>query len=549
MFVVKSLSDWIQQHTSTNPDNLRTALKCDFTDEESSRLFWNTLFKLLTQGFFQQVVALLNVLADYLHAQYSSKTELVTLYGDQRSSEKTCTQWKLVQDIIMLIKQNPISRCTQFTTVELNSYAAMWRSSFQELKVIAEACDENELTTLCGLCAGERAILNKLMRDDSSSADSSIGIIFNRWFEGIVAFCIFIMPSITRQDLNKILPTLMPSTAIDRPLDHLIYALFTADNLKIVYHICSVFPDTCTAMHLVDLFYYSGYKLSSTEVSKGLKKKENTQDFLSFLIEDYGRKLMLHSSLWPFGFSYLLQLNEICSEAKRNKLSFSAVKNEGTEIVTEMIDRLEIETDQQAVALINLCLKYELQECSPIIGRKRAMYYMKKNSLLNASLWTVRCLDTEIAAKIAHECLKLYLNSGKIDQIAGVLENLSHVADVKRNSLGKSGLNNMSLLETVCKFYEYLKCKSLDGDFQQAANCLMALIRCPNLPRSLQLSLLLDSVDFVALKMINSSDDLCVLASVLEKFQSRENRFTNNGLDSRESTNDVLMALRRMLHL
>ena len=542
-FVVKNLIDWIQQHTSTDPNMLKAALKCKFHDSKSSRNFWNILLKLLTQGFFREAIALLNVLSDFFHEKYNSGADLIGIgnfgMGDQRDSDKSCTQWKLVQDIIMLLKQNPISSCSQYSTVELNSFAAMWRNSFQELKVIAEACDEPELTLVCGLCAGERSVLNKIMKDDGAG-ESSIGVVFERWFECIIAFAIFIVPSMSKHDLAKVMPSIMQSSAIDSPLDHVIHALFTADNLKIVYHICTVFPETCTAMHLVDLFYYSGYKLSDP----GSNEKELKEDFLTFLTKDYGTKLMLHSSLWPFAFTYLMQLdrNQDSLEVSRRSSSFYDKNQIGSSMLYELIERIEPINDQQAVSLISMCLKYELQDSVCSINRKRAVAYLNCNNLLNASQWTVRCLDLEIATKLAHECLKLYLETRDIDSIAGILENLSGVAKVKLGTIGKQ--SEGSLLNMVCMFYEYLKCKTVDADFKRAGSLLMSLIRCPNIPQVLQLSLLLDSCDFVSLNLINSSDDIFALKVAMENFHPNSSKMT---VEMNEKTTKELKILLSLL--
>ena len=457
------LVDWVQQHSSLDPESFKDALHTDPNDRD----FWNVLFKVLLQGFLAEAISLLAVLIQHYYGQngVSAPVDAISCsHLDHTSTAGGNTQAQLVQDIITLLKQSPLVKAAQYSsTYEFRNYSAMWRNSFKELKVLAEACDDEMLTKLCGLCSGDKSVLNSFLKD------KHIGT----WYEGVVTYCLYIVPEVNRSELREIVMGMIPASSLTKSIDKLLFAFFSGDNLEISFLICSVFPDYCTALHLVDLFFFSGLKLND----KKLKKGDNSErsDILQCLVMDYGRKLISHETLWPYAFMYLCQLDA----------------PEKHEIIDELIDKIEINSDQKAVDLIEVCTAEGFVNKVSDINYQRACFHLKSESLPEASVWAVRARASDIATQVAFKSVKDFWQNRDFEKFSNVFSKLLMFSQFAEKSIRDD--TSLTMLTNYYIFQSYCK----QNDMGNAFEVLKNLVGAPLCWEELKKNLYYDSVTFI----------------------------------------------------
>lgn len=508
--VVPLLVDWVQQHSSLDPDSFKQALD---QDPSESREFWNILFKVLLQGFLAEAISLLSVLAQHYYQQHggihvdASHMTTTSSRLDHASSHAGNTQAQLVQDIITLLKQSPLVRAAQYcSTYEFRNYCTMWRNSFKELKELAEACGDTMLTKLCALCCGDKSVLNSFLKE------KQIGT----WYEGLVAYCLYVVPEITRCQLRELVQAMIPSSSLSDSIDKLLFAFLSGDNLEISFLICSVFPDYCTALHLVDLFFFSGLKLSDTSSkTTGHQKAEQRSDILQCLLMDYATKLISHHTLWPYAFMYLRQLET--SQQEKEK------------IMEELIDKIEVQSDQKAVDLIEVCSNEGFVSKVGAINYQRACYHLRNNNLPEASVWALRAKAGDLATQIGLKSVLEFWKEHNFQNLSNVFSKLMMFADENSDKTSHRPSKNDDTFLTMLTNYFMFTNYHRHNEMKNAFQVLTKLLQGPVCWDEMKKHLLFDCVPFIEAGFLRDLDD-----------EHSVNRFLNYWLPPRSHHNDVI---------
>jgi len=266
------------------------------------------------------------------------------------------------------------------------------------------------------------------------------------------------------------------------PFDMLLVAAFNYDLMEVIRNSCLFEDNWWFVAHFVDLLS-AGNQLASHSIEDEKRLRE-------FLLMDYADSLVSHSSLWSVSVEYF----DSCSRIGRQRLESA-------------LERIPLESEKKAEAVLNIVTKRKLKNLYRTICRSMAQKWLSQGNCSSALVWGVKGDDAHVCSFVAEAMLKEYVKTG------------SFVDTDVLSSLGTRMLVS-DRLTFLTKYYEYHQIKKLEPPEEAkgiAADLLVSLISSNISPGFFLPVLLLDAKNLLQeqnVSIFNATQSSQVLAAL-----------------------------------
>lgn len=428
--LVGQLMSWLQWHFPENDQRLEEVLSLE--DPSSHPLFWKTMNGLLIRG------------------QVREAKMLLENYDEEELKDFTAA-------INELLTTMPIYAPGQMSHEFVLSWQA-WSNDCNAIKNTGYFNAHPHLLTLLKILCGDQETIKNVKNEET------------KWYHCIPAQLLYRDPFMKELELVSLAEDALKS--FKRPqditaFDRILMNAFNYDLMEVIKEGCTFSDNWYFVAHFVDLLA-AGNQLSKFSIEDPLRLRE-------FLLIDYAESLAAHSSLWSLSVEYF----DACSRVGRLRLESA-------------LERVPLDSEKKAEAVLNLAIKFKFKHLYRIICRNMAQRYLSQENLASGLVWGVKGEDAHICSSIAESMLKQLVQTGSFID-----------ADVI-SSLGTKMLVS-DRLTFLAKYYEFREMFNRKSEEEKviAGDLLVSLISS-NISPSYFLPVLLLDVD----SLLQSQDPL-----------------------------------------